>query len=78
MDSWLTIARRPDVYKRSRKVAILVGTILVTINYFDRILLGNLVTIDFVKMALTYCVPFCVSTHASVSAIIQQQKGEQA
>ena len=65
---------RPEVYKRSRRVALLVGTILVTINYFDRILDGSLITIDYFKMLLTYCVPFCVSTHASVSAIMEQER----
>lgn len=58
---------------RSRRVAILVGTILITINYFDRVLAGSLVTIDYFKMMMTYCVPFCVSTHASVSAIMEHQ-----
>ncbi|NKB37134.1 MAG: hypothetical protein GKR93_08165 [Gammaproteobacteria bacterium] len=75
MNGWLEVARRPQVYRRSRRVALLVGTILVGINYFDRILIGNVGGIDLVKMLLTYCVPFCVSTHASVSAIIEQEKG---
>ncbi len=70
----MSIAMRPDVVKRSRRVAILVGTILITINYFDRVLAGSLMSIDYIKMAMTYCVPFCVSTHASVSAIVEQQR----
>jgi hypothetical protein len=74
MNSWLEVAKRPQVYRRSRRVSLLVGTILIGINYFDRILIGDLAGIDFIKMLLTYCVPFCVSTHASVSAIIEQEK----
>lgn len=70
----MAIAMRPDVLKRSRRVAILVGTILIIINYFDRVLAGSLVTIDYFKMAMTYCVPFFVSTHASVSSIMEQQE----
>ncbi len=64
---------RPDVLKRSWRVALLIGTILIIINYFDRVLAGSLVTIDYFKMLMTYCVPFCVSTHASISAIIEHQ-----
>ncbi len=73
MNMWLQTAMRPEVVKRSRRVAILVGTILVAINYFDRIYVGDLVPIDYIKMLMTYCVPFCVSTHASVSAIMEHQ-----
>ena len=76
MNTRMEIAMRPDVLKRSRRAALLVGTILITINYFDRVLAGTLVTIDYFKMAMTYCVPFFVSTHASVSAIMEQQKDE--
>ncbi len=74
MSSWLEVAMRPEVYRRSRRVALLVGTILVGINYFDRILIGELSASDYIKMLLTYCVPFCVSTHASVSAILAQER----
>jgi hypothetical protein len=70
----MEIAMRPEVYKRSTCVALLVGTILVTINYIDRMLAGSLMTIDYFKMLLTYCVPFCVSTHASVSAIMENER----
>jgi len=63
------MATRKDVVKRSLTVALLVGTILVLINYFDRMLSGQMAIIDYAKMALTYCVPYCVSTYASVSAI---------
>ncbi len=76
MNTRLDIAMRADVLKRSTRVALLVGIILIVINYFDRILVGNLHTLDYVKMAMTFCVPFCVSTHASVSAIMEQQRAE--
>ncbi|MFT7460334.1 MAG: hypothetical protein ACI909_003022 [Planctomycetota bacterium] len=74
MNVWLETAMRPEVFKRSWRVAILIGTILIGINYFDRVLAGSLLTMDYFKMMLTYCVPFCVSTHASVSAIMEQQR----
>ena len=74
MSTKIEIAMRSEVYKRSTRVALLVGTILITINYFDRLLAGSLMTVDYFKMLLTYCVPFCVSTHASVSAIMENER----
>ncbi len=68
---WLRIAMRPDVRQRSLKVALLVGIILAAINYTDRLLAGTMTAIDYCKMGLTFLVPFAVSTHASVSAILR-------
>lgn len=68
---WLRIAVRPDVRRRSLKVALLVGIILAAINYADRLLAGTMAAIDYFKIALTFVVPFAVSTHASVSAILR-------
>ena len=74
MNIWLETAMRPEVFRRSRRVALRVGTILIGINYFDRIFAGTIQPIDYAKMMMTYCVPFCVSTHASVSAILEKEK----
>lgn len=63
----LAIALRKSTVRRSAKVALLVGTILLLINQGDRIF-GGLAP-DWIKMILTYCVPYCVSTYASVSAV---------
>jgi hypothetical protein len=66
---WLADAMRPDVIRRSLRVAALVGAILVTINYTDRWLAGALMPADWVKMAVTFLVPYAVATYAAVSAI---------
>ena len=68
---WLSIAARKDIVISSFKVCAVVGTILVMINYFDRIGAGTLADIDYFKILLTYCVPYCVSTYASVSVVIR-------
>ena len=68
MKAWLLVALRPDIVRRSRKVALVVGTLLVTINYGDRLLAGTIGQVDVIKMLLTYCVPYCVSTWAAVGA----------
>jgi len=71
MEQWLKAATRADVVKRSLRVAAVVGTILVMINYSDRLIGGTVSSVDAIKMALTYLVPYCVSTYASVSAILK-------
>lgn len=67
--SWLAIARRPEIVSRSLRVAAVVGTILVAINYLDRLVLGGLTPFDGIKMATTYLVPYCVSTYAAVETV---------
>ncbi len=69
MKDWFNTALRADVVTRSLKVASVVGTILALINYWDRLLPYSLDFNAWVKIAMTYCVPYCVSTYASVGAI---------
>lgn len=76
MQRWLTAALRPEVVERSRRVALLVGTILVVINYTDVVLGGRLTVHDGIKMLLTYLVPYCVSTYASVCIIREHERAE--
>jgi len=71
---WWVIAVRADVVWRSLKVAAVVGTILVLINYWDRLVPYTLDLNAWTKIALTYCVPYCVSTYASVSATLVHMK----
>lgn len=69
MKPWLKVALRKDVVLRGLRVGGIVGTILVAINQGDLLLAGNLPIDALWKIPLTYCVPYCVSTYASVSAI---------
>ncbi len=73
MKLWLAAAFRPEVVQRSRRVALLVGTILVVINYTDVLLAGQITLHDGVKMLLTYLVPYAVSTYASVTIIREHE-----
>ena len=70
MIAWLDIALAPATVRRSLRVAMVVGSILVAINYGDRIVAGSLGSREFAKIALTYCVPYCVATYAAVSALL--------
>lgn len=67
---WFTTAFAPATMRRSLRIAVVVGSILVTINYGDRILAGTLGSVEWVKIGLTYCVPYCVATYAAVSALL--------
>ena len=66
---WLSDALRADVVRRSRRVALGVGSLLVAINHGDHLLSGGVTTTGWLKMALTFLVPYAVSTYASVGAI---------
>ena len=71
MKRWILLAMRRDIVLNSLKVCLLVGTILVLINYFDRLFSGGLAGIDYLKMLLMYFVPYCVSTYGAVSVSLK-------
>ena len=66
--SWKTAwsyAVSDGVPRRSLWVALVVGTILNLINQGDTLVSGQ--RLDFAKLALTYIVPYVVSTYGAVS-----------
>ena len=56
------------VFRRALRVAALVGTALFLINQADVVLGGNLTPLVAGKIALTYAVPFSVSTYSALAA----------
>ena len=54
--------------KRALKVALVVGTLLNTINSYDVFWHGNFTTRNVLRIVLTYITPFCVSLYSSVKA----------
>ena len=72
MRAWLNLARRRDVVMRAVRVALVVGTLLIMINYADRAIANNLTGVDLIKMAITYLVPYGVSTYSAVGALRAQ------
>ncbi len=54
------------VLSRSLAVAAVVGTILNAINQGDALVAGR--PLDWLKIALTFCVPFCVATYGAYTA----------
>ena len=64
---------RTDVILRALKMASVVGVVLAIINHGDHILLGTMTVTNWIKVLVTFCVPFCVSTISSVLAIRREQ-----
>lgn len=64
--SWLELAREGDVVRRALRTALLVGTVLAVINHGDALLTGQLGSARLARIALTFLVPYAVSTAASV------------
>lgn len=50
------------VVRRAGLTALVVGSVLVAINQWDLLLAGELSWRLASKVALTYCVPYCVTT----------------
>jgi hypothetical protein len=69
MKAWLAAAWEASVRKRALKVAFIVGSILAVVNHGDVVLSGQATTTVWIKIVLTFLVPYCVATFASVQAI---------
>ncbi len=69
MRDWLRLAAEGAVVRRALAYAVVVGAVLIAINHGDRIASGRVGGRDLLKMALTVCVPYLVSTFSSVGAL---------
>ncbi len=69
MTEWVRAAIEPAIMRRALKYAVVVGTILISINHGDALLQGDITTARLLKMGLTVIVPYLVSTLSSVGAI---------
>ena len=72
--SFLNLALRKSVIRRAVKIALIVGCLLALINHGDRIIFQDMKSVDWVKILLTFCVPYCVSTVSSVLAIKREME----
>ena len=62
------IALKKDILIRSSKVALVVGTMLALINHGDAIITNTLTIESIIKIAVSYLVPFSVSTWSTIQA----------
>lgn len=67
--TWCGLACTRPVVFRGLKYAVVVGTVLVTINHGDAILRGDVDRGRFLRIALTVVVPYVVSALSSVGAM---------
>lgn len=62
------VIQHPAVWHRSLVTALIVGTVLTSINQGNLILGHGFSHEILLKTGLTYCVPFCVSTSGALGA----------
>ena len=67
--STIALLKQKNIHIRALKVALIVGTLLCLINQGDVIVQANIVSINWVKLALTYTVPYLVSVYSAISAL---------
>ena len=61
------------IVRRSLAVALIVGTVLNIINQGDVALAGEF---NWFKVALTYCVPFCVATYGAYCGVVLKEPAD--
>lgn len=69
MSRWLALAASSGVVRRALILAVVVGSLLAAINHGDAILAGAMTPGRWARVALTYLVPYVVSTISSVGAL---------
>ena len=75
MTRFLAAATEKSTVATSTKIALFVGTILAAINYGDRIFVhGDMRALDWFKLAITYCVPYCVATYSAARYAMRHNK----
>ena len=72
-DIMIELFVRKDVAFRAFKIALIVGVILAGINHGDYIIKGEMTGNNWIKIIITFCVPYCVSSFSSVMAIKKEQ-----
>ncbi len=72
MSDWIRLAMSAPVVRRALKYAVVVGAVLVAINQGDAIARGEVDGLSLLKMGLTVCVPYLVSTFSSVGAMMER------
>ena len=67
--TFTALAMSRGVINRALKIAAVVGTLLVIINHGQALVQGDIDPGRWFQILLTYCVPYGVSTYASVQAL---------
>ncbi len=57
----IAVMATPHHLRHTGAIALIVGTVLFLINQLDVVVRGDATTVVWIKVAVTYVVPFCVS-----------------
>ncbi len=71
--NWLLLASSASVCRRALLTSALIGTLLALINHGSELISGQMTGDHWLRVALTYLVPYCVATWSSVQTIRQLQ-----
>ena len=63
--SFMELAFGDGTPKKAFLTALVVGTILTIINHWDLLIQGEIPPL--IKVGLTYCVPYCVTTWGAIT-----------
>jgi len=75
MKTFFAVACERDTVVTSAKVALFVGSILALIDYGDRIFVRcDMSVVDWVQLAVTYCVPYCVATYGAAKYAMKARR----
>ncbi|MDL1943619.1 hypothetical protein FBQ99_14895 [Chloroflexi bacterium CFX2] len=74
MREFVALCFTKPVIKRASLTALVVGAILIAINYGDVILSGQINSSRLFRIILTVFVPYVVSTISSASAVLSMKK----
>ncbi|WP_217694049.1 nitrate/nitrite transporter NrtS [Vannielia litorea] len=66
---WWQVATGRSVVIRAARIALVVGVVLALINHGHRLVSGTVDGGTLARIALTFLVPYCVSTYSSVLAV---------
>jgi len=67
----------PAHLRKTAVIALIVGTLLFGINHLDVVLRGDATAIVWVKSAVTYLVPFCVSNAGVlIASRVERRRGQ--
>lgn len=66
LQAWFKAALRPGIVRNAAITAAIVGPILTAINQGDRLIAGD--GLDWIKVVLTFAVPYLVATVAGANA----------
>ncbi len=71
-------AFRPEIVRRACLTALVVGTLLAAINHGAEVLALDVDGARALRIALTYAVPYCVSTFAATMQELRHRAGVEA